>query len=67
MTRKEVLSRIYGMANKLMKEFNRDVYNEMWDICYDWNREHEDEEIFMAEDEDEGRFYVEDDWFSYPE
>lgn len=67
MTRNEVLAQIYRMAEKLSKEWNYEEDDKMWELCSDWNREHEDEEIFMMQDEEENRFYVEDDYFLYPE
>ena len=61
------LSSITGTNSK---NWTRDKYNEIWDACYEWNRQHEDCEIFMQEGEDEDgnyRTYVEDDYFVYYE
>ena len=38
-------------------------------MCIEWNREHEDDEIFMCEHADENNvvdgFYIEDDYWLY--
>lgn len=46
--------------------------NKIWDMCSDWNREHEDCEIFMCDycSEDSevvDGFMIEDDFFIYEE
>lgn len=70
MTRRETIEKMMKMANALMKNWTRDGENAIWDIAYDWNREHdESEEIFMCEkydDDDElVGFYIEDDFWLY--
>lgn len=65
-TREEVLNKLYGMALELSKKYSYATNYKMWTLCSDWNSDHEDEEIFMCEDEDENgkyRFYIEDDYF----
>lgn len=65
-TRKDTLKRLYEMANELAKKYDYEKNYDMWSLCCDWNSEHEDEEIFMCEDEDENgeyRYFIEDDYF----
>lgn len=55
-------------ANKLCKRYTWEAWEEIWDMCSDWNSTHpETEEIFMAEHEnDNGEtdgFYIEDDYW----
>ena len=66
MTRNKMLKKLYKLANELLKNYTLDKWNEMWDLCCDWNRTHnESEEIFMSEtcDEEErvNGFMIEDD------
>ena len=66
MTRNETLKKLYRIANDLLKDYTLDKWNEMWDLCYDWNSTHDsNEEIFMSEtcDEEEqvNGFMIEDD------
>ena len=54
------------MAKELSVKYDYNKNNEMWELCYEWNSEHEDQEIFMCEDEDENgnfRYFIEDDYF----
>ena len=59
------------MANTLMNNWTRDGENAIWNIAYDWNRDHdESEEIFMCEKYDDSLdeligFYIEDDYWLY--
>ena len=66
MTRNETLKKLYRIANDLLKDYTLDKWNEMWDLCYEWNSTHDsNEEIFMSEtcDEEEqvNGFMIEDD------
>lgn len=64
--RETVLKKLYKMAQELARAYDRDKYNAMWELCYEWNSEHGEAEIFMCEDEDEAgefRYYIEDDYF----
>lgn len=66
MTRNETLKKLYRIANDLLKNYTLDKWNEMWDLCCDWNSTHDSsEEIFMSEtcDEEErvNGFMIEDD------
>lgn len=70
MTRDEVLNKLYKMAKELAKVYSYELMNQMWSLCLDWNSSHEDEEIFMCDDEDEDgkyRYFIEDDYFYYAE
>ena len=47
------------------KGFRRCMFNKIWDLGIDWNRDHEDDEIFVCEDYDENgdlKLYIEDDY-----
>lgn len=69
MTRNEVINKVNKMALELSKSFNREDYDVMFDMIYDWNREHEDNEIFSCEeydeDEDANKFYIEDNYYFF--
>jgi hypothetical protein len=70
MTRRQALEALYDMAIRLSKHYSYDECNKMWSLCLDWNRTHEDQEIFMCDDEDEEgryRYFIEDDYFYYAE
>lgn len=64
--RETTLKKLYKMALDLSEKYDYKKNNEMWGLCSDWNSAHEDEEIFMCEDEDENgefRYFIEDDYF----
>ena len=64
--KQETLNKLYSLAKQLSKKYSYDLWNEMWDICCDYNRNNPDYEIFMCEDEDESGtfiYYIEDDYF----
>lgn len=70
MTRIQTIKKMIKMANELVKNYTWEQNKELWDMCCDWNRNHdESEEIFMceiwAEDGYDGDgFMIEDDiWF----
>ena len=71
MTRTETIKEIMKKSNELMKNWTRDGENEIWNMAYDWNRDHdESEEIFMCEKYDDELeelvgFYIEDDFWLY--
>ena len=72
--RENVIKKMFDLANFISgdnwKNWTRDRENHLWDMCSDWNREHEDEEIFMCETSDDddnvNGFMIEDDPFYYP-
>ena len=56
------------MADQLMVEYTLELNNKMWEMCYEWNSNHPDEEIFMSETSDDednvNGFMIEDDvWY----
>ena len=71
MSRTETIDEMIRMANTLMNNWTRDGENAIWNIAYDWNRVHdENEEIFMCEKHDDSSdeligFYIEDDYWLY--
>lgn len=79
MTRRETIEKMIQMAKEITGEnsenWTRDKENAIWDICYDWNREHYDghydeAEIFMcemwkADGYEHDGFFIEDDYFCY--
>ena len=75
MTRSETIKEMMTKANILIMNWTRDGENEIWNMAYDWNRDHdESEEIFMSEiymDEDGNEteeltgFMIEDDYWLY--
>ena len=76
MTKAQVIRKMYEKANMVMRNWTRDGENEIWDMALNWNRNHEDDEIFMcefsqdAEGNDTGRvtgFMIEDDYWLYEE
>lgn len=76
MTKAQVIRKMYEKANMVMRNWTRDGENEIWDMALNWNRNHEDDEIFMcefsqdAEGNDTERvtgFMIEDDFWLYEE
>lgn len=72
MTRTETIKKMMNKANQMYENgWTRDKENAIWDIAYDWNREHEEsEEIFMCEIwKDDGYdgdgFMIEDDYWIF--
>lgn len=68
MTRDEMIRTLVNIANRLVKNYSWDLNSKMWDLCCDWNAEHDDAEIFMSEvsDDDDNviGFMIEDDtWY----
>lgn len=43
------LNKLFSMADELTRNYTWDGEMKIWEECSDWNREHEDEEIFMCE------------------
>lgn len=70
MTRTETIKVMMEKARDLQRNgWTREGENEIWDMASDFNREHEDEEIFMCvmseADGDVGDgFMIEDDYFT---
>lgn len=59
MTREQTILKMVKMADELVKNYSYDKYNEIWEICSDWNREHEgSEEIFMCDYQSDDSAYV---------
>lgn len=70
MEREKVIMEMIRRANSLLKSWNRDLFDSIWTMCIDWNREHEDDEIFMCEyqsDDSEyvNGFVIEDDYWVF--
>ena len=71
MTRTETIKSMMTKANKMLKDgWTRDGENEIWNMALDWNREHEDDEIFMCEYQSEDSefvngFMIEDDYWTF--
>ena len=72
MKRNEVIKEMMKKANDMFKNgWTRDGENELWDIAYDWNRDHDySEAIFMCEitredGYDGNGFYIEDDYWVF--
>ena len=70
MEREKVIMEMIRRANSLLKSWNRDLFDSIWTMCLDWNREHEDDEIFMCEyqsDDSEyvNGFMIEDDYWVF--
>lgn len=68
MKRDRMIEKMCKMANELMKDYSWEKECKIWDLCYDWNSNHCDCEIFMSEvsdDNDEvNGFAIEDDvWY----
>lgn len=72
MTREETIKKMMKLANEIMgkngKNWTRQKEDEIWNLSLDYNRDHEDDEIFMCEygdgDDVEG-FMIEDDYWLY--
>lgn len=70
MTKTQVIDQMVKKANALLKGWTRDGENEIWNMALDWNREHEDDEIFMCEYQSEDSatvngFMIEDDYWCF--
>lgn len=65
MTKDQMIDKLVGMANELVKGYTYDLNKTMWRTCLDWNDEHEDEQIWMCETDD--GFAIEDDVWVLPE
>ena len=71
MTRQETIEEMVKKANNLYKNgWTRDGEDEIWDICTDFNRTNEEDEIFMCghASEETGLvdgFYIEDDFWEF--
>ena len=68
MTREKVINEMVTRANALKKKYSYEMFNEIWDMCFEWNSNHEEAEIFMCEHENEETgmvdgFYIEDDYW----
>lgn len=71
MARQEMINKLMTMARELAKNYSWNRYMALFDMCCDWNRDHEEsEEIFVCEIykadgyENDG-IIVEDDYFCY--
>ena len=71
MTRNSYIKEMFKKANDLVDNYTWEKNCELWDMAYDWNAKHlEDEEIFMCEiykeDGYEGDgFMIEDDYWLF--
>jgi hypothetical protein len=71
MARAEMIRKMMDKADELRKNYTYQGWEEIWEMCYEWNSTHsEEEEIFMAEHENEETgyvdgFYIEDDYWTF--
>ncbi len=73
MTKEQMISKMVDKANKLAQSNDWDFLKvaEIWDMCSDWNREHDDynEQIFMCDHDNDDNivdgFYIEDDYWIF--
>ena len=74
MTRNEMINKLRKMAIAITGDNSgKGTYDDhmaIWTMCNDWNREHEEEEIFMCEYQTEDSEYangimIEDDYFIF--
>lgn len=68
MTKQLIVNAMMKRALKLQKKYSAKGYDQIWEMAYDFNSSHADEEIFLCEDEIEGtedgvRLYIEDYYF----
>lgn len=69
--REKMIRKMSEKANALMKNYTYKGWEEIWDMCSDWNSTHPvNEEIFMAEHWNEETdlvdgFYIEDDYWIF--
>ena len=68
--RAEMIAKLERIGMELVKDYNWDTYCKMWDMCSDWNRDHEESlEIFMSEvsddDDNVDGFMIEDRIFRF--
>lgn len=69
--RRNYIDKMIKKANELVKDYTWDKNKELWDMAFDWNANHtEEEEIFMCEiwEEDgyDGNgFMIEDDYWYF--
>ena len=74
MSKDKMVLKLMKMAGEITgkntEKYTWEKYRKLWDMCYDWNSEHPDCEIFMCDmskadgDEHDG-FYIEDDYFIF--
>ena len=73
MKREKCLKKMYGLAVDLTKCYSREKENAIWDMAYDYNRNHyDDREIFVCEKYDDDTdelvgICIEDDYFIFAE
>ena len=71
--RDKYIQKMMKKANELCKRYTWEAWEEIWDMCSDWNSTHEQrEEIFMCEHVNEETelvdgFYIEDDYWIFPD
>lgn len=54
MTRDKMIQKMMEKANALQKNYTWQGWEEIWEMCSDWNSTHEEsEEIFMCDHESE--------------
>lgn len=69
--REKMIRKMFKMANALKRNYTLEGWENIWDMCSDWNSSHpENEEIFMCEhcNEETGLvdgFYIEDDYWIF--
>ncbi len=71
--RDKLISLMCRKANALVKNYSWEGYFEIWEMCSNWNSEHDFEyEIFMSDHDNEETelvdgFYIEDDYWIFEE
>ena len=56
--KRETIEIMLLKANELTKKYSYDLYSEIWEMASDWNRNHEDEEIFMCDYQSDNSEFV---------
>lgn len=69
--RKRTIEKMYKMANGLVENYSWEANCKLWDMAYEWNGNHDEEdEIFMCEiyredGYDADGFMIEDDYWYF--
>lgn len=69
-TRQEVVDRMWELGLLMERRgYDGTMNNKIWGLANDWNRKHENEEIFMCEHENDNGivdgFYIEEDYLVF--
>lgn len=71
MTKEPIVRAMMNRALRLQRKgYTQRGYDQIWDVAYDFNSRHPEQEIFVCYDELEGteegvRLYIEDDYFDF--